>query len=67
MEDNNENLVENTEPPIAKTYEIDGCTIVVRRKFENGGLGILEQVVSLLLDILEQKESEDKLAKQNNT
>ena len=67
MEDNKENFVENTEPPIAKTYEIDGCTIIVRRKFESGGIGILEQVVSLLLDILDKKELEEKLAEQNNT
>ena len=60
MEDKKENLVENTDPPIAKTYQVEGCTVIVRRKFEKGGAGILEQVVSLLLDILERKEMEEQ-------
>lgn len=64
MEDIKVNDQDIGEPAISKTYEIDGCTIVVRRKFEKGGAGILEQVVSLLLDMLD-KEEQNKIFIEN--
>lgn len=44
----------------ARVYVEAGCTFIVKRQFENGGTTILEQIISLLLDIMESKKSELK-------
>lgn len=44
----------------ARVYVEAGCTFIVKRQFENGGTSILEQIISLLLDIMESKKSELK-------
>lgn len=56
MEEIKENNAEN-EIPISNVYVIDNTTVTVRRKFEKGGITILEQVVSLLLDLMEKQET----------
>jgi hypothetical protein len=38
-------------------YKQGDCTFFVHREFEKGGNTILTQVVSLLLDIMEQREN----------
>ena len=58
MEDKDLNINIEQEPPIAQVYEIEGCKVTVRRKFEDEGIGILEQLVSILLDLLDKKDLE---------
>jgi len=41
-----------------RVYEENGCTFTIRREFESGGTSILEQLLSLLLDIMEQQEKQ---------
>ena len=43
-----------------KIYNIDGNTVIVRRKFDNGGSSLVEQVVTYLLDLM------DKSSKRKN-
>lgn len=58
--DNNTVCEADTKEPNVRVYEIKGCTFKVRREFEQGGTTILEQIISLLLDIMEKQEQEDK-------
>jgi len=46
--------------PNVRVYVEDGCTFIIKREFEKGGTTILEQLLSLLLDIMENKELELK-------
>ena len=46
--------------PNGRVYVEDGCTFIIKREFEKGGTSILEQFLSLLLDIMENKELELK-------
>ena len=46
---------DNDEIQVSKVYLIDNTQVTVRRKFEKGGSTILEQVVSLLLDLMEKQ------------
>lgn len=46
----------NKKEPNVKVYVEGGCTFIIKREFEKGGTTILEQMLSLLLDIMEKKE-----------
>lgn len=50
----------NKKEPNVKVYVEGGCTFIIKREFEKGGTTILEQMLSLLLDIMEKKELELK-------
>ena len=52
MEENKSN------EPNVRVYVENGCTFKVKREFEKGGTTVLEQVISLLLDIMEKREKE---------
>jgi pyruvate-formate lyase len=58
MENNNTTNIDTTEPNV-RVYEENGCTFIVKREFEDSGASILEQVISLLLDIMENKEKQN--------
>lgn len=56
MEVNENNTIQPEQPKISKVYLVDGCEVVVRRVFDKTGSGILEQLLSLLLDLIEKSE-----------
>lgn len=58
MENNNVINIDTAEHNV-RVYEENGCTFIVKREFEDGGASILEQVISLLLDIVENKEKQN--------
>ncbi len=37
-------------------YELEGCTVVVRREFRKEGTTILQQVIAMLLDMMEAEK-----------
>ena len=37
-------------------YELDGCRVIVHREFSGEGTTILQQVISMLLDMMEAEK-----------
>ena len=55
MQDNIQNNIQDSN---VRIYKENGCIYRVTRVFESGGISILEQIISQLLDLLDKVEKE---------